>query len=168
MKYNVIKLYNEILTVEKELNQLVENDAEYEKLYQQSILTDGIIAKYLTAQKNLEQERRNLLKKYDTLLNSSFKTEIIDQIKKDILIDFPDVLEEELNHFSNNVYVYTTLLAHQIDEHEIIEQLIFLNNRYFEQMSKNNKLNENIISTENIKYLNNLKNKYIQIIKQKI
>lgn len=169
MKYDIIKLEQDITNTEKELNRLVENEAEYNKLYEQSVVTDKVIAKYLEAKQYLEQERRRLVKDYSEQLNKPFRVEITSQIKQEVKKDFPNAKENELNHFSNNVYVCATLKAYNIDEQDIVEQLLYLNNRYFDATQEDGVIIDSEINrNNNLEYLKNLNDKYLKIIKEKI
>lgn len=168
MENDVIKLHDEIVKVEKELDRLVENGEEYDKLYEQSIVTDKVIARYLKAKKHLEEERKKLIDKYKDELDSPYKEEIISQIQSEVKKDYPDVGEIELDHFSNNVYIYATLSAYKIDKHEIIKQLMYLNNVYFENMQENGEIKDSKIDNNNLKYLENLNKKYFKIMEERI
>ena len=151
MKYDIVKLDQDITNAENELNRLVDNATEYDKLYEQSVVTDKVIAKYLEAKQYLENEKKKIVKDYSELLNS-----------------FPNAQEEELNHFSNNVYVYATLRACNIDEQEIVEQLLYLNNRYFDEMQEDGVVKNTQITNANLEYLQKLNDKYMKLIKQKM
>ena len=168
MKYDIIKLDKDITNAENELNKLVENDVEYNKLYEQSVLTDKVIAKYLEAKQYLEQERKKIVKNYSEQLNKPFRLEITSQIKQEVIKDFPNVKEKELNHFSNNVYVYATLRAYDVNEIDIVEQLLYLNNRYFDEVQEDGLVKGNKINYTNIEYLKNLNDKYMKMIKERI
>ena len=168
MKYDIIKLDKDINNLENELNKLVEDEVEYNKIYQQSVVTDKVIAKYLKAKQYLEQERRKIMKDYSEQLNMPFRLEITSLIKQEVKKDFPKVKEQELNHFSNNVYVYATLRAYNVNERDIVEQLVYLNNRYFDAMQEDGIVKNSQIKCTNIEYLKNLNDKYTNMIKEKI
>lgn len=168
MKYDIIKLDKDINNLENELNKLVEDEVEYNKIYQQSVVTDKVIAKYLKAKQYLEQERRKIMKDYSEQLNMPFRLEITSLIKQEVKKDFPKVKEQELNHFSNNVYVYATLRAYNVNERDIVEQLVYLNNRYFDAMQEDGIVKNSQIKCTNIEYLKNLNDKYTKMIKEKI
>lgn len=168
MKYDIVKLDQDITNIEKELNRLVENKVEYDKLYEQSVVTDKVIAKYLEAKQYLEQERKRIVKDYSELLDKPFRLEITIEIKEEVRKDFPNAKEEELNHFSNNVYVYATLRAYNIDEQDIVEQLLYLNNRYFDEMQEDGIVKNTQITGANLEYLQKLNDKYMKKIKEQI
>lgn len=168
MKYDIVKLDQDITNTEKELNRLVENKVEYNKLYEQSVVTDKVIAKYLEAKQYLEQERKRIVKDYSELLDKPFRLGITIEIKEEVRKDFPNAKEEELNHFSNNVYVYATLRAYNIDEQDIVEQLLYLNNRYFDEMQEDGIVKNTQITGANLEYLQKLNDKYMKKIKEQI
>ena len=73
MKYDIVKLDQDITNAENELNRLVDNATEYDKLYEQSVVTDKVIAKYLEAKQYLENEKKKIVKDYSELLNKPFR-----------------------------------------------------------------------------------------------
>ncbi len=168
MQYDIIQMYKEIQKVEQELDDAVENDEEYSRIYEKSIVTDRVIAKFLEAQKHLENERRGLMKNYEKELNADFRDEIISEIKQEVKEKYPNVGNRELEHFSNNVYVLTTLQAHKTDKQEIVEQLLFLNNRYVEDAEENGQVLKSDIDKANISFLKHLSSKYTKIIEERI
>ena len=168
MKYDIVKLDQDITNAENELNRLVDNATEYDKLYEQSVVTDKVIAKYLEAKQYLEQERKRIVKDYSELLDKPFRLGITIEIKEEVRKDFPNAKEEELNHFSNNVYVYATLRAYNIDEQDIVEQLLYLNNRYFDEMQEDGIVKNTQITGANLEYLQKLNDKYMKKIKEQI
>ena len=76
---------------------------------------------------------------------------------------------QELLHFSTNVYIYSILKAHNIPEQEIVDQLMFLNNKFLD-VTKND--NEIVIGREmeqpTLEYLTYIADKYAKIIKERI
>ena len=168
MQYDIIQMYKEIQKVEQELDNAVENDEEYSKIYEKSIVTDRVIAKFLEAQKQLEKERRILMKNYEKELNADFRDEIIAEIKQEVKEKYPNVGDRELEHFSNNVYVLTTLQAHKTDKQEIVEQLLFLNNRYVEDAEENGQVLKSDMDKAHISFLKHLSSKYTKIIEERI
>lgn len=166
---DIIKLHKEIIEAQKKLNALVEQeDGEYEKIFNKSVKTDKVIAKYIKAKANLENERNLLMKKYEKELETPFKNEIIAQIRTEVRLKYPEIGVKELLHFSTNVYIYATLLAHNISEQEILEQLVYLNNIYFEDIQENDDILQNCMIDSDLEYLKYLKEKYIKIIKERI
>lgn len=168
MLQNIKKLDADIEAVQKELDKYVDDGEKYDKIYQQSIVTDRVIAKYIEAQKELQKERSNIVKNYDDLLNTSFRKEVTEQIKEDVKKDFPNVDEDELYRFSDNVYIYSTLMVNNVSEQDIVDQLIFLNNKYFNYIEEKGSVHKSHIEANNLEYLQNLNEKYKKIIKEKI
>lgn len=167
MEYEIVKLDKELAEVERKLNKLVENGEEYDKVYNQSVVTDKVIIRYLDAKKKLEDEQKKMIEKYQDKLETSYKEEIINQIKTDVKKEYPTINDIELNHFSNNVYVYSTLTAYEVNEQEIIDQLVYLNNRFIE-LSNGDYLKDNSVKLDNINFLKELNEKYVKIIKSRI
>lgn len=109
-----------------------------------------------------------MLKDYSELLDKTFRTEITSKISQEVKKDFPNVNERELRHFSNNVYIFATLKAYNIKEQDIIDQLVYLNNQYFDEMQENGEIMNSKINCVNVDYLTRLNEKYRKIIKNKI
>lgn len=168
MKYDIKKLYYDIIDVENKLNKFVDNQEEYDKIYEQSVIVDRVIAKYIEAKKYLEDERRRIVKDYEKILNQPYKEEVINQIKEEVKNDFPNIQEKELDHFSNNVYVCAILKAYNINEQEIVDQLLYLNNKYFDEMQEDRIVKDSEIKEANFEYLKALNDKYTKIIKEKM
>lgn len=167
MEQDIRKLEEDLIAVEKQLNKYVEDAEEYDRIFQQSMVTDQVMVKYLNAKKKLEEERKNLMKDYSKELNTPFREEITKQIIEEVKKDYPNVDESELERFSDNVYIYATLNAHNVDKQDIIDQLLYLNNRYFDFMQERGLVEGQHIDS-NIDYLKNLNEKYQKIIKEKI
>ena len=55
MELDVKKLDQNINKVKNEMNMLVKNNLEYNRLYNQSIVADRIVEEYLKAQRYLKQ-----------------------------------------------------------------------------------------------------------------
>lgn len=168
MLQDIKKLYADIIEVQKELDKYVDDGEKYDKIYQQSIVTDRVIAKYIEAQKELQKERSKIVKNYDELLNTSFREKITNQIMDEVKKDFPDVDEDELYRFSDNVYIYSTLKVNQVSEQDIVDQLMFLNNKYFNFIEEKGSVHKSHIESNNLEYLKNLHGKYQKIIKENI
>lgn len=168
MLQDIKKLEAEVIAVEKELDRNIDNGEEYDKIYQQSIVTDRVLARYMETKKELEQERKNIVKNYDDMLNTSFRNEVTGQIMDEVKKDFPNVDKHELYRFSDNVYIYSTLKVKNVNEQDIIDQLIFLNNRYFDFIEEKGAVHKSHIESNNLEYLKKLHEKYQKIIKEKI
>lgn len=167
MEQDIKKLDQDVTAMEEQLNKYVEDAEEYDRIFHQSMVIDQVIVKYLNAKKKLEEERKNLMKDYSTELNTPFREEITNQIIEEVKQDYPNVDESELERFADNVYIYATLNAHNVDKQDIIDQLLYLNNRYFDFMQERGLVEGQHIDS-NIDYLKNLNEKYQKIIKEKI
>lgn len=147
---------------------LRQENGEYEKIYNQSIVADGLINKYNKARKILEKERKSLMNKYEKELDQPFKHEIIGMIRTEVRKKFPSVGIDELLHFSTNVYVYCILKIYNVPEQEIVDQLKFLNNIYIENSKEDNSTIKPGVIASDLEYLQNIANKYEKIIKERI
>ncbi len=107
--------------------------------------------------------------KYNDLIETPFKNEIIEQIKSEVRLKYPSMVVKELIHFSTNVYIYATLIVNNIPEQEIVKQIMCLNNQFFNATQNDDKI---IINKETekptLEYLKYLKNKYVKIIMERI
>ncbi len=168
MKQDIKKLEEDVIAVEDQLNKYIEDEEEYDRIFQQSVLTDQVISKYLNAKRKLEEERKILIKDYSNVLNTPFREEVTNQIIEEVKKDFPSVSANELYRFSDNVYIYATLDAHNVDKQDIINQLLYLNNRYFDFMQEKGEIEGKQHITNNLDYLKKLNEKYHKIIKEKI
>ena len=167
-KQDIKKLEEDVIAVEDQLNKYIEDEEEYDRIFQQSVLTDQVISKYLNAKRKLEEERKILIKDYSNVLNTPFREEVTNQIIEEVKKDFPSVSANELHRFSDNVYIYATLDAHNVDKQDIINQLLYLNNRYFDFMQEKGEIEGKQHITNNLDYLKKLNEKYHKIIKEKI
>lgn len=169
MKNDIKKVQDEIDKARKELDLAIENGESYSKIYEKSVYIDQIILKYLDSERNLENERRNLMEKYDKLIETPFKNEIIGEIRSEVRLKYPGMGIEELLHFSTNVYIYAVLIVHKVPEQEIVNQLMFLNNKFFNATQDDDEI---IINKEmeqpTLEYLTYIKEKYVKIIKERI
>lgn len=153
----------------KDMDLAIENNEDYKKIYEKSIYIDKIILEYLDAENKLENERRKLMDKYDNLIETSFKNEIIGKIRSEVRLKFPSMGIDELLHFSTNVYIYATLIVHKVPEQEIVKQLMFLNNKFFNATQNNDEIIINREMNEpTLEYLKYIKDKYVKIIKERI
>lgn len=155
------------------LNSFFEDDSidiSSTEIYNQSVKIDNLITEYFEAQSELDKERGIIMYKYEKLLNQPFKHEIIGNIRTEVRKDNPNIGIKELEYFSINVYIYTCLLAHGIKEQDIIEQLIYINNNYFDEIKEEEPVTPEGKSkvTNSLEYLKNLKEKYTKIIKERI
>ena len=169
MENDIKEVQAKIDKARKEMDLAIENNEDYKKIYEKSIYIDKIILEYLDAENKLENERRKLMDKYDNLIETSFKNEIIGKIRSEVRLKYPSMGIEELLHFSTNVYIYATLIVHNIPEQEIVNQLMFLNNKFFNATQNDDEI---IINREmeqpTLEYLKYLKEKYVKIIRERI
>ena len=173
MKKDIRKIQKKLEKERAVLNSFFETDSidiSSTEIYNQSTKLDDIISEYINTQAELYEERSSIMDKYNEILNQPYRAEITGEIRKEVRLDNPNVGIKELEHFSNNVYVYCCLLAHNIPEQEIVNQLLFLNNKYFEQIQTEEPATPEGASkiTNKLEYLTNLKNKYLKIIKERI
>ena len=106
--------------------------------------------------------------KYNNLIETPFKNEVIGQIRTEVRKKFPEMGIKELLHFSTNVYIYATLFVHNIPEQEIVDQLMFLNNRFLNATQNDDVIINRKMEQPTLEYLTYIKNKYIEIIKERI
>lgn len=173
MASRIEELDKEVTETDKKLTELIENGEEWDKVYNQSIIIDNVMVRYLNEKKKLNEKQKELMKENYAKLQLSDRDEIIQDIKNDVKKEFPEVKENDLNYFSTNLYIYATLTALGAEKQDIIEQLMFVNNRYIqthiEDTKKDNlSTDENSIIKADYKYLKNLNKKYTKVIKEKL
>ena len=169
MDYDIKILYNELIKVQKKLDSLQEKKStEYQEIFNAITKEDGILTKYINKRKILENERRLLMKKYDKELNAPFRDEIIKQIRTEVRKKYPSVGIKELLHFSTNVFINCTLKEYNINEQEILNEIVNQNNIYFEEIEKDDEIEENTKLNCNLEYLQYLNEKYTKLIKERI
>ena len=169
MENNIKEIQEKIYKARKEIDLAIANNEDYRVIYEKSIYIDKIIHEYLNTEKKLKIERKNLMDKYDILIETPLKNEIIGKITSEISLKYPSIGIDELLHFSTNVYIYATLIVHNVPEQEIINELMFLNNKFFNVTQNNNEIILNREMEEpTLEYLKYIKDKYVKIIKEKI
>ena len=168
MESDVQKVQDKIDKAQKELDLAITNGEDYSKILEKSANIDKIILEYLDTETNLKNERRNLVTKYNNLIETPFKNEVIGQIRTEVRKKFPSMGIQELLHFSTNVYIYATLFVHNIPEQEIVDQLMFLNNRFLNATQNDDVIINRKMEQPTLEYLTYIKNKYIEIIKERI
>lgn len=108
------------------------------------------------------------MNKYEKIIETPFKDEIISEIQAEVKSKFPSVEENELLIFSTNVYIYSVLKAHKTKEQEIADQLLYFNNIYIRNIQeKPNFMISNVIDND-LQYLQYLTQKYQRKIEGKI
>ncbi|MBR0491839.1 MAG: hypothetical protein IJJ82_07355 [Clostridia bacterium] len=169
MNNDITKVQEKINKAREKMDMAIANNENYSKILDISISIDSIINEYLAAETNLIDERRNLMTKYDNLINTPFKDKIINQIRKEVRQKFHAMGIQELLQFSTNVYIYSTLKAHNIPEQDVVDQLIFLNNKFLDATKNDDEI---VIGTEmdqsTLEYLTYIADKYTKIIKERI
>ena len=168
MESDVQKVQDKIDKAQKELDLAITNGEDYSKILEKSAIIDKIILEYLYSKTNLKNERRKLMTKYDNIIETPFKNEIIGQIRTEVRKKFSSMGIKELLHFSTNVYIYATLFVHNIPEQEIVDQLMFLNNRFLNATQNDDVIINRKMEQPTLEYLTYIKNKYIEIIKERI
>lgn len=99
-----------VITEKRDILHLsIKNNEPKDILYEKNIAVDEAINEYFRAIEYFKSEKEKLMNVYGEMLNTEFKDEVINKIKSDVKKDFPEILDEELDHFSNNVYVYAVL-----------------------------------------------------------
>ena len=180
MSSKIEDLDKQVTELNEKLAKYVENGSEWNKIYNQSVLIDQVIVKYLNEKKRLNTIEKKLIKKNSDKLQLPDKEEIINEIKNDVKNKFPDVTEKDLEFFSTNLYIYATLTVLKAEKQDIINQLMFVNNRYIEthiiDRKKDIAVENNVANFENddsitkidYKYIRSLNDKYTKIIEEKL
>lgn len=169
MGSNIKEIQKKINQATKELDLAIANGEEYDEIVKISQKVDKIIMDYLYAENDLKEQEKELLAKYNDLIETPFKNEVIGEIRKEVRLKYPAIGIKELLMFSTNVYILTTLLAHNVPEQDAIDQLIFLNNKFFNIMQNQDDVVVNREMTNfTLDYLTYIKDKYIKVIKERI
>lgn len=160
------------LDKEKEIlnNFFYEGNKTLDEIQEQSIKVDELVVEYMKAQIELKKKRGEIVDKYKDILDQPYRFEIRNMIWKEVRLDNPNVGPREMEQFVTNVYVYCCLLAHGVKEEEIVKQLLYLNNKYFEEIYQQEAIDEEGKSKviDSLEYLKNLKEKYVKIIKERM
>lgn len=150
------------------LNLAIKNNETQDAIYEKSVAVDDAIAEYIKAEQYFNSERERLMNNYADILNTPFKNEVLNQIKSEVLETFSKISKKELDHFSNNVYVYAVMQAHNIEKNKIFAQLNHLNNLYFDEMQEDGNIKNSVITEKNLNYYKAINKKYLDIIKEKL
>jgi len=159
MQNNIIEINKKIIKKRNKLHNSIDKGLGEDAIYQASIELDVLIAEYLKNQ--IQQEQLN---KYNDIINKGFRKEILDKIKKEVKNKIKDISDTELEYYCNNIYLYTCLKAHNINDDEIVKQLMYRNIIIAEDLEKSNIEGANIPSDFN----DYISNKYYEIVKEKI
>ena len=166
---NLIKLKKDIKRCKDELDFNILNNSKDEIIVRKTIELDMNVTLYTKACCFDDEENKKIFEKYENIIEKSYKNEILNKIKNDVKDIFNNTSLEELNHFCNNVYSLCSLMAHNIDEHKIVQYIMLKNNLFRYQMEQRG---IHIYSLDNpnltLKLCTKLKNKYVKIIKGKL
>lgn len=171
MDNNILKIKENLDKEKQKLEDLYyTGSVTMEELQNQSIKVDELVVKYMQTQIALKKEKITIEEKYKDILNKPYRFEIRNMIWSEVRLDNPNIGPREMEQFVTNVFVYCCLLAHNITEQEIVHQLIYLNNTYFDEIYKQEAIDEEGASKvkDSLEYLKHLKDKYTQIIKERI
>ena len=126
MEIDIDEILNRINIKKQELNNSIENSKNYNSIHNLSVELDNLIEEKFTAEKfNTE------IKKYSKYLNLENRDELIKTIQKDTRINRPNTIEDEIQCFSRNVYIYACLVAYnEVSADEISKLLVLHNNIY--------------------------------------
>ena len=162
------KLKEEIDKKRKALDIAMDNDESVDTIYKIGGELDKAVANYLNYSKNINEKNMRLLGKYEDIIEKEYKNEIIAMIKEEVKDLFTNMLDEELDHFSNNVYIYSILKANDVKMEDILKQIMYRNSLFRDEMDRQGKT----IKTDNPKvaedYYIKLVDKYEKIIKERM
>ena len=162
------KLKEEIDKKRKALDIAMDNDESVDTIYKIGGELDKAVANYLNYSKNINEKKMRLLGKYEDIIEKEYKNEIIAMIKEEVKDLFTNMLDEELDHFSNNVYIYSILKANDVKMEDILKQIMYRNSLFRDEMDRQGKT----IKTDNPKvaedYYIKLVDKYEKIIKERM
>lgn len=167
MEYNLLQLKKQIDEKRKELDNSIEKSESQDIIYSISVELDNLIAEYMKVEQIFKEKKKKLMDNYKELFDTPFKEEVVSQIKAEVREKFSDISEEELEHFSNNVYVYAIMMAHELDKNKIFAQINHLNNLYFDAMQEDG-IVKSKIDERNLDYYKALDKKYLEIVKERI
>ena len=89
-------------------------------------------------------------------------------IKNDIVKNFRNIKNEELEQLSNNIYISATLKAYNIDSKEIIKQLMYRNHLFTSYMDEKGIDIDSNLSNLDAEDLIAIYKKHLKIIKERI
>ena len=159
MKDKLEILKEKIEKKREELNMSIENGKDEKTIYQKNIELDKLIAEYIKCERQKE-----VLDKYNYILNNPYKGKVIEAIKNDVKSEIKGISNYELECYCNNVYVYACLKAYNIDEDEIARQILYHNNIVAEKL-EGRKSSHIYISR---KFNTDISNKYYEIVKKEV
>lgn len=165
---SLIELQKNVAKKKELLNLSVENGEPQDVLYKKSIEADEAIAEYMKAEQYYKTEREHIIQLYGDIINTTFKDEVVNQIKSDVLKRYPDISKKELEHFSMNVYIYAILVANNIHKFKIVAVLNNLNCVYAEEWQEDGIVQDSVIHEVNTDFYKTLNEKYLGIVKEKL
>lgn len=166
MEINIDEIINRINIKKEELNKAIENSNNYNDIHNLSVEIDNLIAEKFNAEKFNDE-----IKKYNKYLNLANKDELIKTIQEDTKIKRPNVTEDELECFSNNVYIYACLVAYnEVTADEISKLLVIHNNIYNNRIEG---INEPLVikdgnSYSDLQYCVEIAQKYVKLVLENI
>ena len=166
MEINIDEIINRINIKKEELNKAIENSNNYNDIHNLSVEIDNLIAEKFNAEKFNDE-----IKKYNKYLNLANKDELIKTIQEDTKIKRPNVTEDELECFSNNVYIYACLVAYnEVTADEISKLLVIKNNIYNNRIEG---INEPLVikdgnSYSDLQYCVEIAQKYVKLVLENI
>lgn len=107
--------------------------------------------------------KNNIQKKYNKILQKSYRAEFIEKIKQDVRKKVKNMAEIEIEFFANNVYDYCCFELHNISEKERAEYMVYINNKYYEKLGEMYQFSEEI----SYQFCKNIKNKYLKMLREK-
>ena len=155
-----LKNINDRINIKRdELNKAIEQNKSKDFIYNLSTELDKIIDEYIIAKQFNEE-----CKSYNKLLDTDYKNEIIILIKDDVKKQIPELADDEIECFSNNVYIYACLVANNIDSNEISKILVLHNKAYNKRIGELDKAKE---ENFDLNFCTNIAKKYLRIIKNR-
>lgn len=136
MENGLIKLRKEIKEKRDALDFAIDNNSSREDVIKIGKQLDDIIAKYLKESEKDETQKNKYIGKYINIIETDYKDEIINMVKIDIKDILDYMIDEEQEHFCNNVYIYSVLKANNINEEEILKQIMYRNTIFLHDMEQ--------------------------------
>lgn len=123
MQNNIIEINKKIIKKRNKLHNSIDKGLGEDAIYQASIELDVLIAEYLKNQ--IQQEQLN---KYNDIINTGFRKEILDKIKKDVKNEIKDISDTELEYYCNNIYLYKTIIiiANKVTDVEKLDKIYLM------------------------------------------
>lgn len=98
-------------------------------------------------------------------MNKYSKKDVLNLMEEDIRIQFKNINEEELKHFSNNLFILCSAKVDNLNEQAIADKITYMNNLFVKNMERKNvNINSNNFDMEMCVY-KKLEDKYIELLK---